>query len=121
MCELGNHRISIFDPSGQFLRDFGTQGSKVGQFSFPCGIAVDNEGSIVVADQRNHRIQIFSKEGKFQSTFGGPGSEDGLLNNPYSPVIDREGNLLITDSTNHRIQVFSPNRTKKKKKQSQLS
>ena len=37
---------------------FGEFGSQVGQFTEPSGVAVNNDGDILVADTNNHRIQV---------------------------------------------------------------
>ena len=52
-----NHRIQIFDPSGNFLRSFGSQGSSNGKFSYPWGVTTDALGFIYVCDKENHRVQ----------------------------------------------------------------
>ena len=65
VTEWGVHCVSVFSPSGEKLRSFGTHGSGQGQFDCPCGIAVDGEGNILVIDFRNNRIQKFTAEGQF--------------------------------------------------------
>jgi len=42
-----------------FIRKFGSQGSGDGQLSNPWGVAIDEDGNIVVCDFSNHRIQVF--------------------------------------------------------------
>ena len=42
--------MSVFSPSGEKLRTFGTRGSGQGQFWYPCGVAVDDEWNILVVD-----------------------------------------------------------------------
>ena len=44
---------------------FGEQGSSVGKFSCPWGVAVNANDEIAVTDQFNNRVQIFSSEGNF--------------------------------------------------------
>lgn len=46
-----NHRIQVFDPSGRFLRVFGSQGSADGKFSYPWGVTTDALGFIYVCDK----------------------------------------------------------------------
>ena len=41
---------SVFNPYGGKLRSFGTHGSGEGEFQYPCGVAVDRDGNILVAD-----------------------------------------------------------------------
>ena len=74
VTESGVHCVSVFSPSGEKLRSFGTHGSGQGQFNGPCGIAVDGEGNILVADFINHRIQKFTAEGQFLAAVGTYGS-----------------------------------------------
>ena len=57
VTEGGRHCVSVFSPSGEKLRSFGTHGSGQRQFNWPRGIAVDGEGNILVADYWNKRIQ----------------------------------------------------------------
>ena len=54
-----NHRVQKFTKDGQFITAFGEYGSDKGQLNMPWGIAVDDEGSVYVADWRNDRVQKF--------------------------------------------------------------
>ncbi|XP_068726341.1 E3 ubiquitin-protein ligase TRIM71-like [Montipora capricornis] len=58
VCDEGNHRLQLFTLSGKFL-------SKIdGQYfvnGFPCYVAINNGGSLIVADAENSRISsLFS-------------------------------------------------------------
>ena len=107
VTDLLNHRVQIFDNSGNYLRSFGRNGSNQGEFSFPHGLCFDNNGNIFVADNDNHRIQIFSGEGKYMGMFGGEGSLDGQLLNPWGLSLDANGNIIVADSGNNLIKIFS--------------
>ena len=50
VTEWNGHCVSVFSPSGEKLRSFGTRGSCQGQFYSPAGVAVDGEGNILVVD-----------------------------------------------------------------------
>lgn len=41
------------------------EGTDEGQFKFPRGIAVDDQGFIIVGDSGNNRVQIFNPDGSF--------------------------------------------------------
>ncbi|XP_065909002.1 E3 ubiquitin-protein ligase TRIM71-like [Dysidea avara] len=56
----GNNQVVIFDPFGNLVHKFGSTGSGDGEFSWPYGIAVNENGDIYVSDHHNKRIQIFS-------------------------------------------------------------
>lgn len=58
VAESDGSCISIFTPSGERLRSFGTRGCGEGLFKSPRGVAVDSEDNILVADI-NHCIQKF--------------------------------------------------------------
>lgn len=55
-------RIQQFTKDGKYLRGFGEQGTKPGQFYGPHGIALDRHGNLYVVDAYNHRIQKFAVE-----------------------------------------------------------
>ena len=59
VCDCNNHRIQIFEKSGQFISTFGSSGSPIGQFWCPSGICTVGE-NLWISDRYNHRIQIFN-------------------------------------------------------------
>ena len=62
VAERGSHCISVYDKEGKKVRSFGSWGTKEGQFSCPRGVAVTNDGHILVTD--NHRLQKLTPEGR---------------------------------------------------------
>src|SRR5215470_17817954 len=53
------------------LSEFGSQGSGVGQFQTPVGVAVaPTSGNVFVADSGNARVQKFDPNGNFVSAWG---------------------------------------------------
>ena len=53
------HRVSIFDCTGKYIKSFGKEGDKDGEFRNACGVAVSDEGYVYVSDTGNNRIQVF--------------------------------------------------------------
>ena len=53
-------KVHVFNNAGELIGEFGETGTGEGQFNFPVGVAVDEEGHIYVGDLQNHRIQKFS-------------------------------------------------------------
>jgi hypothetical protein len=55
-----NNCVIVYNFSGVELRRWGTAGTEDGQFNIPTGIAITDDGKVVVADSRNSRIQVFN-------------------------------------------------------------
>ena len=73
VTDHGNHRVQVFDKLGVFMTEFGSKGSKDGQFLGPTGIGIDQTGIVFVSDWENHRVQLFSPNGTFIGKFGTKG------------------------------------------------
>ena len=92
------------DLNGTNLTTYGTQGSGVGQFFYPLGMALDSSGRIYVADTSNGRIvRIDDMNGTNWTTFGTYGSSDGQFKNPNAISIDPTGKIYVMDSGNSRL------------------
>jgi len=109
LTEFGNHRVQLFSSDGTYLRSFGRQGDKQGEFNFPTGIAFDlkNE-NILVVDSDNHRIQLFSEQGEYLDQFGCYGKLDHQFYLPHGLSLDSDGNVIVADRGNKVIKIFSP-------------
>ncbi len=59
LADKGNSRIIKFDSLGNYLTQFGTQGSDDGQLNNPEDLVVDSTGNVYIADANNNRIQKF--------------------------------------------------------------
>ncbi len=110
-------QISVHDPSGKRLRDWGRSGKADAEFDMPGGIAIDPDGQVYVADQTNRRIQVFDKNGKFLRKWGKHGTalgefggNTGITNRtggPHFLAFDHRGELYATEASMGRIQVFT--------------
>ncbi len=60
-----NSRMTKFDRDGNFLMDWGSFGSNIGQFNLPHAMQIDRNDNIYVADRSNRRIQVFDTDGAF--------------------------------------------------------
>ncbi|KAG8212702.1 hypothetical protein J437_LFUL019605 [Ladona fulva] len=101
-------------PRNQYLQKrrqlfkIGSRGSEPGCFTWPRGIAVGPDNSIVVADSSNHRVQVFDANGIFVKEFGSYGSGEGEFDCLAGVAVNRIGQYIIADRYNHRIQVLDP-------------
>ena len=99
--------VSIFSPTGEKLRSFGSNGSAHKQFNSPCGVGVDDDGNILVADEDNNHIQKFTSDWKFITATENKrrqlklSSPLGIAIHPYNKK------LYAVDTNNHRIQIFN--------------
>ncbi|KAK7085483.1 Zinc ion binding [Halocaridina rubra] len=105
---FGNLHRSQYLQKQRLLIKIGSRGSEPGNFTWPRGIAVGPDNSIVVADSSNHRVQVFDQHGKFVKEFGSYGSAEGEFDCLAGVAVNRIGQYIIADRYNHRIQVFDP-------------
>lgn len=101
--EFSTHRVSVFDRQGRLVNRWGEEGMQVGQFYFAGGLAVAEDGRVLVADTHNQRIQVFSPRGEFLRAFG----DREQFHDPAGLAFDAAGRLFVADSGNHRIQIWS--------------
>ncbi|XP_072382972.1 uncharacterized protein tn isoform X1 [Diabrotica undecimpunctata] len=101
-------------PRSQYLQkceqlfQIGSRGSEAGCFTWPRGVAVGPDNTIVVADSSNHRVQVFDANGRFIKEFGQYGNKEGEFDCLAGVAVNRIGQYIIADRYNHRIQVFDP-------------
>ncbi len=69
----GNARILEYGTDGKRVREWGRRGTGHGEFNLPHGIAVDERGTLYVADRENGRLQRFDLDGKYLSQINGLG------------------------------------------------
>ena len=123
VADSDHHRIRKISPNGVVTtlagsgeEDFADGIGTAASFSSPCGVAVDGDGNVLVADYGNHRIRKISPNGVV-TTLAGSGEgdfADGIgaaasFSSPFGVAVDGDGNVLVADSMNHRIRKISPN------------
>jgi DNA-binding beta-propeller fold protein YncE len=79
---FGNARIAKYEPSGRYIKSWGSRGSAQGQFDTPHGIAIDSQGNVYVADAGNKRIQVFDGDGTFKTQFADVGTPTAICITP---------------------------------------
>ncbi len=109
VAESGAHCVTIFNKKGQKMRSFGTKGEKEGQFTRPYGVAISNNGYILVTDE--HRLQKLTTNGVCVISVRKGTSGSGRLqfiNHPRAIAVHpTTGQIFVADSNNNRIQVFN--------------
>jgi tripartite motif-containing protein 71 len=107
VADSGNNRIERFDLEGGEAIAWGTYGDGPGDFSYPRGVAA-NENEVIVSDDDNHRVEQFSPDGAFESQAGSQGDGPGQFAFPYGVALDGAGDVYVADDTNDRIVKLNP-------------
>ena len=112
VAECGAHCITILNKEGKKVKSFETKGTKDGQFTHPRGVAISQDGHILVTD--NHRLQKLTFEGDCVKSVGSSETGNGPLqfNGPIGITVHpTTGQIFIADTNNHRIQVLNKDLT----------
>ena len=92
----------------KFVKKWGGEGSKDGQFLRPHDLDFNKEETILyIVDRDGNRIQAFDKNGTFLFKFGKMGTDDGEMHVPYGIDVDIKGNVWLADRANDRVQKFT--------------
>ena len=112
VAENGVNRITIPNKEGNKVKSFGTKGTKEGQFIYPRGVAISQDGYILVTDE--HRLQKLTFEGDCVKSVGSSEKGNGPLQFNYPTGITvhpTTGQIFIADTNNHCIQVLNKDLT----------
>ena len=123
VTEVGNDRVRKITPAamvstvaGSGVDGFGEGKGTNAMFSNPIGIAMDQNGNLIIADAGNNRIRKIDPSGQV-TTLAGDGTagfKDGAassaqFNLPYGLTIDDQGRIYIADMNNNRIRMITGN------------
>ena len=103
--------VSLYSPSCKWLRAFDTLGSDQGEFDDPCGVAVDGEDNILVADYANNRIQKFTADGQFLTAVGTEGSGPLQFHHLRDIAFNPSNNQIYVSDENNHIQILNSDLT----------
>lgn len=105
--DLRENKIVVTDLDGNHLFSFGKRGDADGEFNVPQGVAVEKDGTIVVADSFNARIQRFTPQGEFINKFGRRGDSPGDFAIIKGVAVDSENHIYVTDGKLNMLSIFS--------------
>ncbi len=126
ITDRGDHRIRkvnnagiITTVAGNGTPGFSGDGGPAtnAELNNPNGVAIDNWGTMYIADGPNNRIRkvdtfgvITTIVGTGVTGYGGDGSAatNAKLSDPYSVAVDNVGNIYIADSYNNCIRKVNP-------------
>ena len=87
----------------------GTPVKSISGLKEPSGVAVIDDGLVIVSERVGHCISLLDKEGKKIKSFGSQGSERAQLRFPYGLALISNRTILVADRNNVRIQEFTMN------------
>ena len=117
IADSGNNRIRKITSSGFVTTlagsdnfGFADGNGSSAKFWTPCGIALDSNGAIIVAEKQNNRVRKVLQNGDVSTIAGNgtSGSTNGIgtaaqFRNPFDVAIDVAGDIYVADSGNNRI------------------
>lgn len=116
-----NHRVQVFDNSGNFITTWGDSGCADGDMIYPLAIAIDALDNVYVAsmagspvaqdDSCTARIQKFTVAGVFVDRWAEFGYGPGEISFPVGMTVDNVGYIYVTEFTGNRVQKFAPDGT----------
>lgn len=91
--------VKVFAANGTFLYKIGSFGGATwdGKLNTPCGVAVDKNGNVYVADTGNFRVQKFINNGTYIKQCGTYGSGKLQFENPVNIAVDDSGCIYVAD------------------------
>jgi hypothetical protein len=125
VADRANHAIRKITSGGVVTTLAGSTAGSTGssdgagtsaQFWSPRSVAVDDRGTLYVADTANHTIRMITSGGEVSTlagTAGSLGSTDGTgsaarFNQPRGVAVDAVGNVYVADWVNHTIRKINP-------------
>lgn len=105
-------RLVVPDGIGKKVLIFSLKGDLIstidgkGNFSFPNAVAVESNGTIIIADSYNATIVRFSLDGKFINAIGKRGDAAGNLSLATGVAVDSEDHIYVTDGRLNNVTIF---------------
>lgn len=120
LADLSHHTLSTLNPSTGTITLLAGKADTPGfadgnganaRFNRPYGLALANNGDIIVAEANSHCIRRVTLSGDVTTVAGTPGTSGykdaqkgaALFNTPQDVATDIAGNIYVADCGNHRI------------------
>lgn len=110
VSDSNNNRVVAFDQEGEVVWQLGERVSEIAEqvehaFGLPRGLAVLDDGTLVVVDAFEFQLVRISADGKELGRYGDRGDEPAELNFPNG-IAALGDELLVADKENDRVQVL---------------
>ena len=105
VTEAGNHRVSVFEPDGTFIRHVGSFGDEPGQFLLPFEVMTDAVGDVYVMDDLHQSFSKFDASGAF-AWRSDPRVDPDLSGHFHRGAADAEGRMWLTNDDTDLVMAF---------------
>ena len=106
-CDKSLAMDTVSSLSKMLLQRLGTPIMTISEVKGPCGVAISQNGEIVIAEGRADCISVFNLSGDKLRSFGRCGTGEGEFSFPCELAIDSENNIFVVDGCNKRVQKFT--------------
>ena len=101
VVEKDGKKVTVFDREDKKVQTVTSE-----KFSYPAGVAVDQDDNIYVSDYGNSSILKFNKEGKLMKVVGQKGTQPGEFSDPSLIKVIND-KLYVCDRGNYRVQILN--------------
>jgi tripartite motif-containing protein 71 len=109
-ADASTNRVTVLDPDGRKLAQYGGMGKAAGHFMTLGAIALDPAGNLWATERGGNRIQMLNPTtGKGRLSFGNRGADPGQFVHPNGIGIGCSGVLTVADTGSNRVQNFALN------------
>jgi hypothetical protein len=108
VADTFNRRIQAFDPTGRFLRTWGSYGTSDGQFLVPIDVTIGADGEVLVVDAARGDIQRFSPDGTPLGIVPGGGAHDGVADHATGTRTEADGTVYDVDPASGWLNSWMP-------------
>ena len=107
LCHESNvfHRVCLVCHKGKLVKSYGgSAGSGAGQMKFPCRLAVDENGSVLVADRENNRLVMLNSNLEFVKEFSHQST--GLIHPFRVALQDNPDRVYVAEYRRERVLII---------------
>ena len=91
-----NSRVVRYNEQGEYIMEWGENGTGPGQFDTVHGLAIDKDRRVYVVDRANSRLQVFTEDGEFIEEWPNIVSPAGVF-------IDESNSVWVVERVLNRI------------------
>src|SRR6478735_172301 len=111
VSDSNNGRVVVIDSTGK-VSTLVARGVGDGDLGLPRGLAIDDEGRMLVVETTDHMVRLFTTGSSptdhpgYVGSFGDEGHDDGKFTFPNGLATDTRGRVYVADRENNRVEVW---------------